>query len=188
MLRKVNFRQNSRPLMPKWRRSSARNCLQRNCTFEWEISSGYSTSVNMKYHTKFISSLYGEEKSRSRKSSILLLSYHYRQRLSLASVAKAINQHREINNSRSNSENKANNKEKPINQHIKGNTNDTGVLAKFKGIVNTFWVGCKQLLWIDARKAWATRKKLKRHDYDLTILTREELRHMRQVHKISEIS
>ena len=52
---------------------------------------------------------------------------------------------------------------------------------KFKEMLNTFWEGCKQLLWVDARKAWATKRKLKRHDYDLTILTREELRHLRQV-------
>lgn len=57
----------------------------------------------------------------------------------------------------------------------------SGPYVRFKGMVNTFWIGCKQLLWIDARKAWATKRKLKRHDYDLTIVTREELRHMRQV-------
>lgn len=59
----------------------------------------------------------------------------------------------------------------------------SGPYVRFKGMVNTFWIGCKQLLWIDARKAWATKRKLKRHDYDLTIVTREELRHMRQTQK-----
>lgn len=56
-----------------------------------------------------------------------------------------------------------------------------GAFGRFRAMVAAFLEGCKQLLWIDARKAWATKKKLKRHDYDLTILTREELRHMQQV-------
>ena len=58
---------------------------------------------------------------------------------------------------------------------------NVGRFGRFRAMVTAFFEGCKQLLWIDARKAWATKKKLKRHDYDLTILTREELRHMRQV-------
>ena len=58
---------------------------------------------------------------------------------------------------------------------------NVGTFGRFRALVTAFFEGCKQLLWIDARKAWATKKKLKRHDYDLTILTREELRHMRQV-------
>eukprot|EP00794_Sanderia_malayensis_P017408 gene17408-19151_t len=62
-------------------------------------------------------------------------------------------------------------------------TTKDGAFARFKDLIKTFGNGCKQLMWIDARKAWATKKKLKRHDYDLTILTREELRHMRQTKK-----
>eukprot|EP00112_Aurelia_sp_Birch-Aquarium-sp1_P026030 Seg898.8 transcript_id=Seg898.8/GoldUCD/mRNA.D3Y31 product="LETM1 domain-containing protein 1" protein_id=Seg898.8/GoldUCD/D3Y31 len=58
-----------------------------------------------------------------------------------------------------------------------------GAFGRFRAMVAAFLEGCKQLLWIDARKAWATKKKLKRHDYDLTILTREELRHMQQTQK-----
>lgn len=63
-----------------------------------------------------------------------------------------------------------------------------GVLVGFKEMVNTFWLGCKQLLWIDARKALATKRKLRRHDYDLTILTREELSHMRQVQTLFKLT
>lgn len=65
----------------------------------------------------------------------------------------------------------------------KGSEKKDGAIARIKGIINSFWLGCKQLMWIDARKAWATKKKLKSNNYDLTFLTREDLRHMRQTKK-----
>ncbi|XP_065051998.1 LETM1 domain-containing protein 1-like [Rhopilema esculentum] len=68
-------------------------------------------------------------------------------------------------------------------KELESSEKKNGALQKFKEMLNTFWEGCKQLLWVDARKAWATKRKLKRHDYDLTILTREELRHLRQTQK-----
>ena len=64
---------------------------------------------------------------------------------------------------------------------VPSNKTKSGPLRKLLAMANAFWIGCKQLLWTDAKQAYATRKKLKHNNYDLTILTREELRHMRQV-------
>ena len=72
-----------------------------------------------------------------------------------------------------NNENKENQKAKKL-----------GIFQKFRYIVNIFWSGCKALFQ-DVRLAFQTRRKLGLyHVQDFSRLTREELRHMRQVYKM----
>lgn len=56
-----------------------------------------------------------------------------------------------------------------------------GYFQKFRYMVDVFWTGCKALFQ-DVRLAFKTRRKLGLyHVQDFSRLTREELRHMRQV-------
>ena len=190
MLRHAILQHNSRTVGIRGRRNTVifpqhcsawRNFLQENCSFKWLLSTGFRTISEKKCDTRVCySCLDMDGKARIRKASTLL-QYHRNDRI--VGLPTAQSQHRKLIGSRMKSDCNASNKENQTDQRTKKEGSGDGVIAKFKGILNTFWVGCKQLLWIDARKAWATKNKLKRHDYDLTILTREELRHMRQVRK-----
>ena len=148
------------------------------------LLSGYSTFVNTRYRQSTVSCTSSKRDSRFGIHSALLEPCFFRHMLGLPVFARHIKEHKDstqLDESKAISENVANSKDKQTSPISKVETDNDGCFKKFKGIVNTFWVGCKQLLWVDARKAWATKNKLKRHDYDLTILTREELSHMRQV-------
>lgn len=59
-----------------------------------------------------------------------------------------------------------------------------GTIQKFRYMIDVFWTGCKAL-FKDVRLAFQTRRKLGLYQVqDFSRLTREELRHMRQVTKL----
>ena len=163
-------------------RHSFWNCLRRSAILKRNMSSSTGRMLNMKYGTILISYLHEEERTRIQRGSLLHLSHSHLLRKPL--ICRHFSQSKESNkesNSGAENEMKGEHESSKTENVKRENSSGVGAFARFKEMVNTFWTGCKQLLWIDARKAWATKKKLRRHDYDLTILTREELRHMRQV-------
>jgi len=150
------------------------------------LLSSYSTFDSTRFRERSISCTSLKRNSRFGIHSVLLEPCFLRHRPGLPVFARHVEQYKDKeqrDESKAISENEANRKDKQTSPISKVETDNDGFFKKFKSIVNTFWVGCKQLLWVDARKAWATKNKLKRHDYDLTILTREELSHMRQTQK-----
>ena len=74
-----------------------------------------------------------------------------------------------------------NNKNDENNVNVEKKTKKLGHFQKFRYMVDVFWTGCKAL-FMDVRLAFKTRRKLGLyHVQDFSRLTREELRHMRQV-------